>query len=379
MNLRTLLLSTVAAGYLALPAHAQQIPTPQAPAGQPQVIAPFPVGPYTAPVAQPQPVQQQTPFQQYPQQQPAPILQPGMAPAAPASMPSIPTLNSQPFAGPPKPIRQRDWNAPKAAPHQWAPGAAQYTWQPGIVIHTRLQMPTTIIFPANIYIVDALPGAPTWINRQRAGQNSFQISALVPDIETGITFITNAGIFFFTLRTYTPDSAPFITDQLVHVDLRQPAAAEVAAAAVPAPMPTNNSSTSLIPNETTPSALFGLLPDYAKPLVLAKDRVAMPHRAEERTKGDWQAIGPLRIWEDSYRTYFEFGPEHRNKPLPVIAHLNNGVNSVVTTELINEQNGIHAVHKIGSFVLTYDQAVVCIIKTNEADYGVRNSKPRAAE
>jgi hypothetical protein len=119
-------------------------------------------------------------------------------------------------------------------------------------------------------------------------------------------------------------------------------------------------------NEGLSPPLRGLISDAAA--------IRVPHRILEKHPGDALAIGPIQVVEAEGFTFIDFGDDGQ-RPRPAISLVLDGIDSASANPMTHPNYPtVVVIDKIGSFTLTFEDRIVCILRTADEYGGLKEAK-----
>lgn len=130
-----------------------------------------------------------------------------------------------------------------------------------------------------------------------------------------------------------------------------------------------------VPKEIDYLALVneGLSPSL-RGLIANASAIRVPHRILEKHPGDALAIGPIQVVEAEGFTFIDFG-DVGMRPRPAISLVLDGIDRASANPMTHPDfPTVVVIDKVGSFTLTFEDRVVCILRTTDEFGGIKESK-----
>jgi hypothetical protein len=292
----------------------------------------------------------------------------------PQQGPLVPTITALDRALVPLQQRESAWSSSRLAKaaDQDQPGFKVVPYRPGMItrVVTRPAAPFTVILPSWERIAFVFPG-PQYYSPLQITPNTVEIRTNNFDYNAPLKILGQSGnLYVFMIDCVSIDKLKESSDLVVQVQANADPGAVAMPASAPAVLASAVATPALPSSGGFPTDIP--VPEEAKGLVSDPASVAVPHILFERSPGDRDRIGPVRVWEDKNFTYLDFGDDSYLKPRPAISLLSDDV----ATRAVNPyEDPAHRrfviLDRKGSFTLRTGQSVVCIIRTTDPRAGLR--------
>ncbi|MBK1666937.1 hypothetical protein CKO28_02625 [Rhodovibrio sodomensis] len=283
---------------------------------------------------------------------------------------------------------------------QVAPGVVRFRWSPELVMPVRLResMVTMVTLPEWETVADVILGENYYFEAMIVRENTIALRAAASGVDTSATIIGGSGNAYNLYLRAESTATKQLTDVSVFIDAA-PASPRHGwfrsqgglNGALPRAMdggqntPTDGAprlpgppkgsaegqgeiaapDTSPAPEGTKPASPLGA--DIAgSKFYIPKHEMRFVHKMFEVSDGD-RAIAPELVYTNGRFTFLHYGDKAATIDLPVVYRVVDGVETLVNTRIIGDQNEVLVVEALGDFVLRSGRRIVCVLRVQDRD------------